>query len=146
MPAFRLKCQNPRCGNEFHRYYSCEDFEKRMSAQNGMRCFGCGFPHMKHMKSGKAVSDGFEPGWQPNVNAWAWSRGAYNKLLREQGLQEIGYDYVPQETQVDYSPLSGAAMAQEIARMDPTMTGQEIAAIESGEYFKTAKADLGEAE
>lgn len=136
MPAIKLECQNKRCQNRFERTYSAEEFERRMASVNGIPCFTCGMPRMEVFKTNRRVKDGFEPGWQENIRKWCDSRSQYNAYVKAMGLQEIGYDYVPQEVKADYSPLSGAEMAREIARMDSSMTGQELDAIESGKYFK----------
>ena len=84
----------------------------------------------------RRIKDGFTPGWQPNINAHAGGRIEYEKLLRERGLVEVGYDYVPRESRLYESPCSNEefVLAAKAAGID---IGDVLAeSIKSGEFFK----------
>jgi hypothetical protein len=80
--------------------------------------------------------DGFEPGWQPNINAYAGGRQEYSRLLKERGLVEIGYDYIPQEDVRDHSPCSTKEFIDTAVESGVELSDNEKDAILSGEYFK----------
>lgn len=80
--------------------------------------------------------DGFEPGWQENIQAYAGGRQEYDRLLKEQGLVELGYDYVPQESVGDYNACATPEFIEACLEAGIDLSGNEQEAIKSGEYFK----------
>jgi hypothetical protein len=84
----------------------------------------------------KRVKDGFEPGWQENIQAYCGDRKQYNDALRERGLVEIGKDYVPQDSTASGTYCRSEEFAQAIMEQGVELSGNEVEAIKSGEYFK----------
>ncbi|MGE3608016.1 MAG: hypothetical protein AB7I27_00410 [Bacteriovoracaceae bacterium] len=80
--------------------------------------------------------DGFTPGWQENINAYAGGRMEYDRLLKERGLVELGNDYIPQEAKGDYNFCQTEEFIQTCLEEGIDLSGNEIDAIKSGEYFK----------
>lgn len=88
-------------------------------------------------KNKRMVKDGFSPGWQENINAYAGGRMEYDKMLRERGLIEIGKDYIPQEkTDVITSPCANEDFVRALIDQGVELNDTEADAIKSGEYFK----------
>lgn len=88
------------------------------------------------------LKDGFEPGWQQNIMEYVGGRREYNQKLKEKGLIELGYDYVPKESIPDYSILGNKEMALATKEIVPELSDNEVDAIASGEYFKDNKPIL----
>lgn len=86
---------------------------------------------MKRMKK-----DGFEPGWQENIQAYAGGRREYDRLIKEKGLVEIGYDYVPTESNPDIHPCANEWFVETAKEIGVNLNDREVEAIKSGEYFK----------
>lgn len=80
--------------------------------------------------------DGFTPGWQENINAYAGGRREYDRLLKEQGLVELGYEGTVTEDTTYHHPCANEEFAMALKEADPTTSDQEVDAIKSGEYFK----------
>lgn len=91
---------------------------------------------ISNSKNKKRVKDGFEPGWQENIQAYVGGRREYNQLLKEKGLQEIGYDYIPKDSTRVSSPCQTEEFALAVKEVFPDTSDQEIDAIKSGDYFK----------
>lgn len=89
-----------------------------------------------NLRNKRRKKDGFEPGIQPNTGKYAGGRLEYEKQLKEMGLVEIGYDYIPQESKPDYNPCATEEFAKACLEEGVELTGNEIEAIKSGEYFK----------
>lgn len=80
--------------------------------------------------------DGFTPGWQENIQAYAGGRQEYAKILKEKGLVEIGNDYIPQESTLNHNYCHTEEFVKDCLDQGIDLTGNEIDAIKSGEYFK----------
>lgn len=87
-------------------------------------------------KNVRRKKDGFTPGWQENIQAYAGGPREYAQLLKEKGLVEIGYDYVPQESKGNYNFCQTEEFVEACIEQGIDLTGNEIEAIKSGEYFK----------
>lgn len=94
---------------------------------------------IESFKAKRMTKDGFEPGYQANLGEYVGGRLEYNKKLKEKGLVEIGYDYIPKESKPDISPLSGETMAKAVKEIVPELSDNEVEAIKTGEYFKEKK-------
>jgi len=79
--------------------------------------------------------DGFVPGWQENIRMNITCPAQYRRALKELGLVEIGTDYIPQQTEVKFNPFANGEMVREAIKSGIDLSGREIDAIESGEYF-----------
>jgi hypothetical protein len=90
-------------------------------------------------KAKRMTKDGFEPGYQPNLGEYVGGRLEYNKKLKEKGLVEIGYDYIPKESCPNISPLQGEEMAKAVKEIVPELSDNEVEAIKTGEYFNESK-------
>lgn len=88
-------------------------------------------------KNKRMKKDGFEPGWQENIQAYAGGRREYDKMLKERGLVEIGYDYVPQESTGNVNFCHSDEFVDTCLAEGIDLSGNEIEAIKSGEYFKS---------
>lgn len=87
-------------------------------------------------KNKRMVKDGFEPGWQENIQAYAGGRMEYDRMLKERGLVELGKDYVPRETEADFNPFASEEVIQGALDAGIELSGNEVDALKSGEYFK----------
>lgn len=96
---------------------------------------------IESFKSKRMKHDGFQPGFMPNINEYVGGRKEYAKKLKEKGLVEIGYDYIPKESKPDISPLAGQEMAEAIKEIVPELSDREVDAMATGEYFKNKPID-----
>lgn len=104
MPAFRFKCRNIKCGSEFHRQFSNEEFERQQyGSPSGWCCFNCGMEKMGVMRSNRAVKDTFQPGFQRNIGEYCKTYSEYKRKLKEKGLIELGYEDIPMDDRPDDS-------------------------------------------
>lgn len=91
---------------------------------------------MRNMKTKRMKKDGFEAGWQENIQEHVGGRREYDRRLRELGLVEIGYDYVPQESKgVEKSPCANLDFALAVKEQCPDIGDNQVDAIASGEFF-----------
>lgn len=92
---------------------------------------------IENSKNRRMVKDGFTPGWQENINAYAGGRMEYDKMLKERGLVEIGREYVPSEKKdVIVSPCANEEFVRACIDNGIELSDTEADAIKSGEYFK----------
>lgn len=91
---------------------------------------------IQNSKQKRMVKDGFQAGYQENIQAYVGGRREYDKALRDRGLVEIGKDYVPKEAQIDYNPCASDEFVQGALEAGVHLSGNEQEAIKSGEYFK----------
>lgn len=90
---------------------------------------------MNAMVSGVKVKDGFVPGWQENIRAYASSRREYDAILKDRGLVEIGKDYIPEES--TSSGIDPQALAEMCADSGFTERGTvEYEAIKDGSFLE----------
>lgn len=80
--------------------------------------------------------DGFVAGYQENIKAHAGGRLEYNRMLKERGLQEIGYDYIPKDSTRDISPCANPEFAKLAKEVVPDLSDSEVDAIKTGDLFK----------
>lgn len=92
-------------------------------------------------KNIRRKKDGFEPGYQANTGRYAGGRLEYEKQLKEMGLVEVGYDYVPQESIGEHNFCHTEEFIQTCVENGVELSGQEQEAIKSGEYFKDIAID-----
>lgn len=145
MPTFRIKCRNVRCSRESLKYENPEKFDEIMDGRpQQYKCESCGFPNAQIIISGLRVKDGFTPGWQENIREHAGGRKEYDKKLREKGLEEIGYDYIPQHSEKTSNPFENEEILKEIAARDKDMSDRELDALKSGELLKDVELDKNE--
>jgi hypothetical protein len=90
----------------------------------------------------KRKKDGFEPGWQPNLNEYVGGPKEYAKILRDKGLVEIGYDYVPTESVGEHNFCQTEEFIQACVESGIELNGNEQDAIKSGEYFKDIQLEV----
>lgn len=102
-------------------------------------------PRLNQIKGNMALKkrqkDGFEPGWQPNINEYVGGRKEYEKKLKEKGLVELGYDYVPKESTIVSNHCASLDFALHAKEVGVELSDNEVDAIASGEYFKEGIAD-----
>lgn len=89
----------------------------------------------------KMKKDGFTPGWQENIQAYAGGRLEYDRMLKERGLVEIGYDYVPQDSTTE-TGARGLEFALHAKELGIELSENEVEAIADGSYFDASKCDL----
>lgn len=95
MQNFRFKCR--KCGQEFLRRKSLEEFEKAQYSENGHSCESCGYPKMAVIRSNQMVKDGFKPGLQRNIMKVCNTYAEYKAQLKKMGLIEMGYEDFPEQ-------------------------------------------------
>lgn len=64
-------------------------FAEKYAKANHLKIIDIREPGQPRKQKGR-IRDGFQPGWQSNIQAFAWSRGMYDRLLRQKGLIELG--------------------------------------------------------
>lgn len=93
-------------------------------------------------KSKRMNKDGFEGGFQANINEVIYNRSDYDRRLRELNLIEIGYEAVPKDTTTTTDHCSTLEFALAAREAGVELTDNEVDAIASGEYLKNAECDL----
>lgn len=96
---------------------------------------------LSNLQNKRMKKDGFTPGWQENINAYAGGREEYNRLLKEQGLVEIGYDYTPEESKGEYNYCQTEEFVQACLEQGIDLSGNEVEAIKSGEMYKSVELE-----
>lgn len=89
-----------------------------------------------NLQNKRMRKDGFEPGWQENIQEYVSGRREYDKLLREKGLVEIGYEHVPRESVLDHHPCATEEFAKGAREAGVELSDSEVDAIKTGDYFK----------
>lgn len=89
----------------------------------------------------RMTKDGFTPGWQENIQAYAGGRLEYDKMLRERGLVEIGYEYTPIDTTTEENYFANDEMIKAVKDMGIDLSGQEIEGLKDGSYLKEISID-----
>lgn len=91
---------------------------------------------MLNLKSKRMIKDGFEPGYQDNINEYVGSKGEYDRRLRELGLIEIGYEtaHIKETTEVG-GAMKSEGFIEAALELGIDLNEQEIDAMKSGEYF-----------
>lgn len=138
MPSYRFKCRNPKCGGEFHRHFSVEEFDRNQyGSECGWACFNCGFPKMAVMLSHKRVKDGFVPGFQRNIRKYCRTYTEYKQELKRMGLIEIGYEELPEDDgpQIHYWTPD---IVKKVIQHGVQLSGREIEALEAGKLDEMA--------
>lgn len=90
----------------------------------------------------KRCRDGFESGWQPNINKYCSSRREYDKELQHMGLVELGYDRVPTDSTKETNPCANEEFVKTCKDIGIELSGNEAEAIKSGQFFSADKCDL----
>lgn len=98
---------------------------------------------VSNSKVKRMSKDGFTPGWQENICEYAGGRKEYDRILKEKGLVEIGYDYVPKESTRVTNPCANLDFALHAKSIGVDLSDREVEAIASGDFFESAKCDLG---
>jgi len=89
------------------------------------------------------IRDGFVAGWQENIQAYAGSRSAYDRMLKERGLIEVGNEKLPDEKEANFNPFASDEVIRHAISCGIDLSDREIQALKSGEYFKEFKAVFG---
>ena len=96
---------------------------------------------MLNKRSRRTIKDAFEPGYQQNINEHITCPGEYKRRLKELGLVERGYDFKP----IDETKLGGHInndkFIQYAKEIGVDLSGEEMEAIKTGEYFKEGLCD-----
>jgi hypothetical protein len=88
-------------------------------------------------KNKRMNKDGFAPGWQGNLGKYITCPKEYSRELKSQGLIEVGYDYSFKEYEDNSNVLQDSELVKSMVKdIGIELSGNEINAIESGEYFK----------
>lgn len=128
--------------------FTLPDGSKHMLTIHHARSFGC--KHMnkradeivdaiKSKNKPKHKKDGFVPGWQENIRMYITCPHQYRRALRDLGLVEIGNDYIPQDTTRTSNPFENEELIKAAIKSGIYLSGNEIEALKSGEYFKGVK-------
>jgi hypothetical protein len=125
--------------------FALPDGSKRLLTLPHARSFGCKkmnarvdeiLEDLLAKERKKRSKDGFVPGWQENIRMYITCPHQYRRALKDLGLVEIGYDYIPQQTETKFNPFANGEMVREAIKSGIDLSGREIDAIESGEYFE----------
>lgn len=87
-------------------------------------------------KNKRMIKDGFQAGWQENLGMYVGGKKEYDKILKEKGLVEIGYDYVPKESHGNTDFFKTDEFIKTCIDNGIGINDQEEKAIKSGDYFK----------
>lgn len=90
----------------------------------------------------KRHKDGFVPGWQENIRMYITCPHQYRRALKEQGLVELGYDVEFKDSTKESNPFENEEMIKAAIESGIYLSGREIDALKSGDYFKDVKLDL----
>lgn len=90
----------------------------------------------------RMTKDGFTPGWQENIQAYAGGRLEYDKMLRERGLVEIGYEKGPMDSTTEENYFANDAMIKAVIDMGIDLSGQEIDALKDGSMLSSTEIDI----
>lgn len=126
------------------------DGSKHMLTVRHARSFGC-----KHMNKRcdeivadflnrnkkKRHKDGFVPGWQENIRMYITCPHQYRRALKDLGLVELGYDVEFKDSTKVNNPFENEELIKEAVKSGIYLSGREIDALKSGEYFKDVKID-----
>lgn len=121
------------------------DGSKRMLTVMQARSFGC-----KHMikraneivdsinskNKKKHKKDGFVPGWQENIMCNAWSYGEYQRILKQNGLIELGNETAPIKDATTTGGYYNDEFFKSAHDAGIYISGKEEEAMRSGDYFK----------
>lgn len=128
--------------------FTLPDGSKHMLTIHHARSFGCKHMNrradeiidaMKSKKKGQHKKDGFVPGWQENIRMYITCPHQYRRALKDLGLVEIGNDYIPQDETRVSNPFNNDALIKQAIDSGIYLSGREIDALKSGEYFKDVK-------
>ena len=90
----------------------------------------------------KRHKDGFVPGWQENIRMYITCPHQYKRALKDLGLVEVGYDVEFKDTTKVSNPFENEELIKEAVKSGIYLSGREIEALKSGDYFKDVKLDL----
>lgn len=96
----------------------------------------------KEQAKKKRHKDGFVPGWQENIRMYITCPAQYKRALRDLGLVEVGYDITFKDNTTTSNPFASEEMIRAALQSGIELSGREIDALQSGEYFKDVKLDL----
>ena len=71
------------------KYTKSKEWAEEYCKANHVRIVDCWESGDEPKKKGR-IRDGFQPGWQQNIQEFCWSRGSYNKALNRLGMIEMG--------------------------------------------------------
>lgn len=128
---------------EFFEFFLPDGSKRRLTIHHA-RSFGCrkmnercdGILADKERQKKKLRSrDGFVPGWQPNINKFITCYAQYQRALKDLGLTEIGNQRFVPPPAPEFNPFT-EEVVREAVKVGIELSGNEINALESGEYFK----------
>ena len=90
----------------------------------------------------KRHKDGFVPGWQENIRMYITCPHQYRRALKDLGLVEVGYEVEFKDSTKTSNPFANEEMIKEAVKSGIYLSGREIDALKSGDYFKDVKLDL----
>lgn len=132
MPMINLNC--PECGYQSVRQTTFEQIDKRQD-NGGYRCQHCNHKPVRIEKRQKLFKDGFEPGYQESIGEYCRTRQEYIKRLKELGLRELGPGEKVTESKTESNYFDNEDMIKFMVSEGFDLSGREIAAIRSGEFF-----------
>lgn len=83
----------------------------------------------------RRIQDGFQPGFQPNINEYCGDRKQYDAALRAKGLVEVGNERIDWVGEKRHSCANEGFIKSMVEEGIP-VDGNEAEAILSGEFFK----------
>lgn len=83
----------------------------------------------------KRIRDGFQSGWQENIQAYCGDRAQYDRALKDRGLVELGSEKFPDSPEVRHS-CANEGFIEALTESGVEVSGAEAEAIKSGELFK----------
>lgn len=128
--------------------FTLPDGSKHMLTIHHARSFGCKVmskradeivDSFKSKNKTKHKKDGFVPGWQENIRMHITCPYQYRRALKDLGLIEIGNDYIPQDNTKTSNPFENEELIKAAIKSGIYLSGNEIDALKSGEYFKGVK-------
>lgn len=124
------------------------DGSRHMLTLHHARSFGC--RHMikradeiaDHFKSkNKRVhkKDGFVPGWQENIRMYITCPYKYRQALKDLGLVELGNEFELKDSTTTENYFKNDEMIKAAIDSGIYLSGREIDALKSGEFFEGVK-------
>ncbi len=96
---------------------------------------------INNSKNKRMLKDGFEPNFDRNFNCYVDTYQKHKELCKEHGLVEMGYDFNPKDETSLGGHINNEAFVEYAKEIGVDLTGNEIEAIKTGEYFKEGACD-----
>lgn len=96
---------------------------------------------IENSKTKRMRHDAFEPGYQQNIEMHVTCPAEYQRVLKEKGLVEVGYDVNFREHDATETGLANKELIPAIQELGIDLSDNEIDGLMSGELLKDVSID-----